>query len=187
MADPTPKLSAPVSPEKKLDTVDLWKYFESRGQELKTAMIALSTWLTGFMAATLAFSLEKAIKFDAGSVRVSNPLLLVLMGIIGLGLVIYALIVVYEYVDHINRAFARSDRVRDLDTSLDPILTPRKPKPHLKIPKIWAYVRAILRLKPEPTPIPKICAHVRDVVWAFGVAFAFLLLLGLVAIFGGCR
>jgi hypothetical protein len=167
MADSTPNPSDTVLPEKKLDTVDLWKYFESRGQELKTAMISLSTWLTGFMAAALAFSLEKGMKFDAGSVRVSNPLLLVLMGFIGLGLMTYALIVVYEYADHIERAFARSDRVRDLDTSLDPILTRQTPK--------------------DTRKIPKICAHVRNVVWAFGLAFAILLLLGLVALVGGGR
>jgi hypothetical protein len=101
-------------------------------------MLKLATWLTGFTAAALAFSLEKAMKFDAGSVRVSNPLLLVLMGIVGLGLVIYALIVVYEYADHINRTFDRSDKVRDLDSSLDPILDQRSP------PTLTNYQRSAL-------------------------------------------
>jgi hypothetical protein len=166
MTDSRPNPSARVPPEK-LDTIDLWKYFESRGQELKTAMLSLATWLTGFTAAALAFSLEKAMKFDAGFVRVSNPLLLVLMGLVGLGLVIYALIVVYEYADHITRTFDRSDKVRNLDSSLDPILGPRKPR--------------------DTPKFPAVCAHVRNVVGAFGLAFVVLLVLGLVSIFGGGR
>jgi len=147
-----PKLSAD-----QLDHIDLWKYFESRGQDLKTAMLSLITWLTGFAGAVLAFALKEGMNFKTPGPLLSNASLSGLLGLLGLGIVV----IIYEYADHINRTFDRSDKVRSLDTSLDAILGP------------W---------KTHPPKMPAICRHARNVMRAFGTAFLLLLVIAIASL-----
>jgi len=158
MPDAIPR-PAPRIPLEALDFVDLWKYFESRGQELKTAMLSMITWLGGFAAAVLAFAMKEAMDFKTCPPWVSNPGLLIGLALTGLAIVWYSLVIVYEYADHINRTFNRSDRIRLADSSLDAILGVPSSCP--------------------PPRLPNICRHARDVMLAFGVAFAISLLLAL--------
>ena len=137
-----------------LDHIDLWKYFESRGQDLKTAMLSLITWLTGFAGAVLAYALKEGMTFKAPGPVLSNAPLAGLLGLLGMGIVVYSHVIIYEYADHINRTFDRSHKVRALDTSLDAILGP------------W---------KANPPKMPTICRHARNVMRAFGTAFLLLL------------
>ena len=144
-----PKLSTD-----QLDHVDLWKYFESRGQNLKTAMLSLITWLTGFAGAVLAFALKEGMNFKTPGPLHANAPLSGLLGLLGLGIVVYSHVIIYEYADHINRTFDRSDKVRSLDSSLDAILGP------------W---------ETHPPRMPAICRHARNVMRVFGTAFLLLL------------
>lgn len=130
----------------KSDYVELWRYFETRGSELKGTMLQVSTLLIGFSAAILGYAVDKTLNFDAGPL-LKQPGLLLLLSIVGIAVVLYAEVVIREFGEHINRNFDRADFTRIGDRSLDEILaySERPGRPAATLPGICITVRWITR------------------------------------------
>ena len=94
------------------DYLDLWKYFESRADDLKAQMFERVTWIIGFAAAVLGFTFDKFADLNSDALTPGQKLLAV--GLCGVGLVLcaYAGLVLAEYARHIERNWARSKRCR---------------------------------------------------------------------------
>ena len=144
----------------KIDYVELWQYFETRGSELKETMLQVLTVLIGFSAAILAYSVDKTLEFDFFPF-VQKPFLLLLLAIVGIGITIYAEIVIQEFGEHINRNFDRADYTRIGNKPLDEILN----------------CSAITTKSTQK--LPSICVSVRRIMRTFGAAFLLSGLCGL--------
>ncbi len=138
-------------------SVDLWKFFEERGSKLKESMFQVVTWNLGLASAVLGFAVTKG--FAEGLRSIANPLLLVIMGFIGLALLVHAVIVVRDYGGHINRTFARANAARDGESS------PRN---------IWNAAQGA-----ETQQLPPVCWHLLIVVGLFAAAFAVIVVVGI--------
>ena len=155
------KYSDPDISASKLQHVELWKYFESRGAGVKDTMFNVVTWIVGFAAVILGFIVKEFITVEADSLAVSNPYTLLLLAVGGMLFVVYADILIKDFSDHINRNFDRADSARDESNSLLDILDICDEDPK------------------KSTEMPNICKHVRRVVWIFGGFFVIGVILGL--------
>jgi|SRR4029434_6404858 hypothetical protein len=151
-----------IQPDK-IDYLELWQYFETRGSELKGTMLQVLTLLVGFSAAILGYAVDKTLSFDSAPF-VRKPLLLLVLAIVGSAIVIYAEIVIREFGEHINRNFNRADYSRLGDRPLDEIVaySETETSSHQKLPGI--------------------CLTVRRITRSFGAAFLLAAIFGLVRI-----
>jgi len=156
-----PAYTAEGVPREKVDHLQLWQYFEGRGSALKDSFLQMMTWVLGFGGALVAFAADKTLNWKPGEPLVGNRLTLLLVSIVGLSLVFFALRVISEFGEHINRNFDRADRARDATTSLEEILAFSE-RPEAKAQKL-----------------PSICRKVRIIVVGFGAAFSLGILLAL--------
>jgi hypothetical protein len=143
----TPK--GPRIPKTSVDFVDLWKYFESRGADVKNTMFSTVTWLIGFAAVIAGIIVKECLVLQPNAVVMSRPLPLVLLSLAGFGIIFYADVLIRDFGNHINRNFDRADRAREADKSLDELLHEEGPEADL----------------------PSICKRIRRVVRVFGTAF----------------
>jgi hypothetical protein len=145
------------------DYVELWKYFETRGSELKGTMLQVLTLLIGFAAAILGFAVDKTLSFSQPPF-VKDPLLLMILSLAGIAIAIYGEIVIREFAEHINRNFDRADYTRIGDRPLDEILAHSEAADFSK------------------RKLPNICMTVRRITRSFGAAFVLGATIGLVRI-----
>lgn len=143
----------PDIPAKDLQHVELWKYFEGRGASVKDTMFNVVTWIVGFAAVILGFIVKETITLKDNSIVVDNPSTLLVLGVAGLLVVVYAYVLIGDFSEHINQNFDRADRARDKSNSLLEILDIDKNNPN------------------KTVKIPNICKYVLWVVWSFGLVF----------------
>jgi len=158
------KSRGPRIPRDNLDYVDLWKYFESRGADVKNTMFSVVTWIIGFAAAVLGFLVKEFIGFQADALVILYPLPLIVVSLVGMCIVVYADILIRDFGEHINRNFDRADRAREGDRTVD---------------EIWGGEESVQKAK---AGLPPICKRIRAVVWAFGGAFALIILVGVAVV-----
>jgi hypothetical protein len=117
----------------------------------------LVTWIVGFAAVILGFTLKEAFqgKYDT----IAHPHLLIILGLAGLVVLVLAFFIVRDHGRHINRTFARADAARNGQS------TPQK---------IWEAGR-----RAEGAPLPQICKEMLITVGLFAVAFAVRIIVGL--------
>jgi len=140
-------------PKEDIDHVELWKYFESRGSNVKDTMFKVITWVVGFAAVILGFMLKETITLETDSLGVSKPSTLLVLSCVGFVVILYANILIRDFADHINRNFDRADRARDKTKSLLDILDIDQESQNTSV------------------GLPDICKYVLGVIWVFGVVF----------------
>jgi len=138
-------------------SIDLWKFFEQRGAEQKESLFKLVTWIVGFAAVNLGFTVKEG--FQSKYETIAHPGLLVILSGVGLVVLVHAFFIVRDHGRHINRTFARADAARDGKVA------PRE---------IWAAGK-----KAEGEPLPPICKQLLIAVGMFALAFAVLIIVGL--------
>ena len=141
-------------------SVDLWKFFEDRGSSLKESMFKVVTWIVGLAGAILAFAIKEG--FGKGLAKVTEPGLVLSLGLIGLVVIVHAVVVIRDYGHHINRTFARADAARVGET------VPQK---------IWEAGHGARR-----DALPPVCRHLLFVTALLGIGFALLVMRGLCAL-----
>lgn len=106
------------------DYLELWKYFQTRADQLKEDMFKTITWVIGFAAAVLGFIVNKFINLDNTLTQplIINKSLTIVFCIVGLLLCIYAGFLLTEYAKHIKRNWDRSDRCKDKIDGLDELI-----------------------------------------------------------------
>jgi hypothetical protein len=65
--------SHPPHPEETPDYIDLWKYFEDRGYEVKQTMLRVITWIIGFATVALGYIMKECLVYRSGGLIIKNP------------------------------------------------------------------------------------------------------------------
>jgi hypothetical protein len=144
----------PEPPRLPIDTsVDIWKFFEERGDELKKSMFAVVTWIIGFAAVLLGFVVSEG--FEKGLTQITHPPMVIGLCIAGLCVLYLAYKVILDNAAHLNRTFARANAARDGETS---------PK------KIWDAGKRV-----EGDPLPGICGELRTLVLFMMAVFVIMI------------
>jgi hypothetical protein len=148
MSEAGAQVSQPANPA----STDLWKFFEERGANQKDSMFKLFTWIIGFAAVVLAFAFTEG--FEKGFETVKHPWMLCMLSGVGLVVVLYAAVVVYDHGRHIDRTFARADAARG--GKFDP-------------QEIWQAGKNA----EQWWRLPPICWELLFLIFAFAAAFAY--------------
>jgi hypothetical protein len=87
--------------------LEAWKHYASVGGADKDRMVAVSTWLLGFSATIIGFTLTQGV--DGYSLK--QPMVSALLALVGMGLSAVALAVAFSYGGYANRAWATADQI----------------------------------------------------------------------------
>lgn len=112
------------------DYLDLWKYFESRAEQLKSELFKLFSIFLGFASALLGFLANKILTVQPSGVSVLDMRLTVLICLAGLLMCAYAGVMLAEYRKHIIRNWDRGGRAREVLIGLPYVLEGVPPKPY---------------------------------------------------------
>jgi hypothetical protein len=137
------------------DHVELWKYFESRGSQVKETMIQVTTWILGFAGVILGFIVKETVTISGDRIAVTNPTAMMALSLVGLLVMGYAFVILWDFADHINQIFDRADRARATNRSLLQVLT------------LGVHER------PSKSSVPKIC---RQIAWVLAALALFFVL-----------
>jgi hypothetical protein len=170
--DTKPSSQPPHLSTDALDYVDLWKYFEDRGYEVKQTMLKVTTWIIGFAAMALCFIMKECLTYPSSGFLIKIPLMLIITSSIGLLITWYADIVIRDFGTHINRHFDRADAARRRNEALC---------------EIWKVGDYEGRDQKAPAAknqkrLPPICRTLRRVVWRFGIIFGAGLILAIISL-----
>lgn len=138
-----PKPDRPLGAD---DYLDLWKYFQSRADDLKAQMFERVTWIIGFAAAVLGFTFDKFADLNGGALTPEQKWLAV--GLCGVGLLLcaYAGLVLAEHARHIQRNWARSDRCKGHLIGLREVIKGDLPTEYTDGSKTWQQVGIVVIL-----------------------------------------
>ena len=159
------KRKGPRIPKERLDYVDLWKYFEKRGSEVKAYMFKVVTWILGFAAVLFGFVAKECFNLQGTGTLISHPPSLIFLSAVGIAIAYYADIVICDFGYHINRNFDRAHAAREGDRSID---------------DIWDAGQA---RDQKNTDLPKICKTLRNFSRGIFVVFVLLFIIGIIAMF----
>lgn len=112
------------------DYLDLWKYFESRAEQLKSELFKLFSIFFGVASALLGFLADKIVTVQATGVSMSNKGVTVLICLAGLLMCAYAGVMLSEYNKHVQRNWDRGGRAREVLIGLSYVLEGVQPKPY---------------------------------------------------------
>lgn len=155
------KMRGPRIPKDNLDYVELWKFFEERGSEVKSTMFNVVTWILGFAFVLTGIIIKEFFQFNQNTISISEPLALIIFSIVGLAIVYYSDLVIRDFGGHINRNFDRADAAREGDKSVD---------------EIWAKG---VENSTGRNGLPKICKTIRKVSLGFLSVFIIFIIVGL--------
>lgn len=141
-------------------SIDLWRYFEERAAKLKDFVFRITTWILGFASVMVGLAVNHG--FNKNLMEIDRPFLLIIAGVIGGVLVIYAAIVVNEYGDHLNRTFTRANEAREGESSPQ---------------KIWDAANACKGGK-----LPSFCRHLMMIIFFFAICFALFFIFGVLSV-----
>jgi hypothetical protein len=101
-----------------LDLPDLWRYFQDRADMLKERQWTVGTWILTLLSGVAAFSLsQETLSITRIGIAANKPLPALMLGLVGILICGYGLVVVRNYGLHIQRNWDRADRVkRDIVT-----------------------------------------------------------------------
>ncbi len=134
--------------------LDLWKYFENRGASVKNTMLSIVTWATALVAAVFGFAVKYSLYANAADESAPDPTLCFLSSVVGIGLVLYVDLLIWDFGGHIQQNFDRADLAREGDRGFDEILG--------------------LNPSAKKLVLPKICKRLRLAFWGFCFGFAYL-------------
>jgi hypothetical protein len=104
------------------DYLDLWKYFQSRADQLKEDMFKTVTWVIGFAATVLGFIVNKFVDFDPAKPLINHKGLAAIFCLVGLVLCLYAGVLLSEFANHISRNWERSNLCKDKVAGLSDLI-----------------------------------------------------------------
>ena len=90
------------------DYLDLYKFFQSRADELKSNMFANVTWVLGFAAAVLGFAVGKFVSFKSTGIEVVQVGVALASCVVGALLCFYAILLLRDAAAHIRGNWERS-------------------------------------------------------------------------------
>ena len=125
------------------DTLDLWKYFEGKGEADKQRMITIVSWLLGFATAILGFTVAQNVKFDVSQELrfcVERPTQVGLLSVLGLLICLYCTFLVFEFGIHARGNWERAEKFLDEMPRLKDRLKPRAFEPK-NINRVFARAR----------------------------------------------
>ena len=103
-----------------LDLPDLWKYFQDRADMLKERQWTIGTWILTLLSGVAAFSLsQETLSITRTGIAVGKPLPAFVLGLVGILICGYGLVVVRNYGSHIQRNWDRAGRVKRQIHDLD--------------------------------------------------------------------
>ena len=147
-----------------LNYVDLWKYFEGRGSEVKATMFKVVTWILGFAALILGYIIKEYSTINSNNETSAHLWGILFLGAIGIAIAYYAKIVINDFGDHINRNFDRADASREGNLSLD---------------EIWEAGETSHIFRKD---LPAICKTLLHVSYGFLLAFVLSIILAILLI-----
>lgn len=119
------------------DYLDLWKYFQSRADQLKDEMFKTLTWVIGFAAAILGFIVNNFVDLDPAA-HISHKGAAVIFCLVGLVICIYAAFLLSEFAHHISRNWNRADQCKaNVPGLIDIIKSPSSSSDRTSIPIWW--------------------------------------------------
>jgi hypothetical protein len=92
--------------------LDLWKYVTDDAGKIKDRMWTMASWMFALLAGLLAFSVKYFSGANRGDLKIENPVLIIVIGILGIVLSGYAMFMIQQYEQHIRNMWNRSDLVR---------------------------------------------------------------------------
>lgn len=105
-----------------LDLPDLWKYFQDRADMLKERQWTIGTWILTLLSGVAAFSLsQETLSITRTGIAVGKPLPAFVLGLVGILICGYGVIVICNYGHHIQRNWDRANRAMERITGLDAI------------------------------------------------------------------
>ena len=100
------------------DYVQLYQFFQSRADDIKAALFGSVTWILGFAAAIMGFTVVTFFDLSAAPARIKFPWLGMIACFVGVLHCVYALLLLYDGANHIrgnwDRANKCADHVEDL-------------------------------------------------------------------------
>ena len=156
-------MASPIESAKNLDYLTMWKYFQERGLQTKESMVQVTTWILGFVSAVLAYLVDKTVSVG-GTIgfRVDQPATAIGVAASGLALCWFAILVLRDFNEHIDRHFDAADRALKQITSLQPLLG--------NDPTV----------DPGPYKGQRLAKRLELVVWMFVAVFALVVISGAV-------
>jgi hypothetical protein len=117
------KLQAKLDQLRRLDgrDYDVWKFFESRADQIKMQLWTTSTWLIALQGGLLAFTIGDRLSTVSadGTILPKIPLLVTLVSGLGLALSVLTLAVAMDAARHIRRNWDRASAAKgDYDAAL---------------------------------------------------------------------
>ena len=105
-----------------LDLPDLWKYFQDRADMLKERQWTIGTWILTLLSGVAAFSLsQETLSITRTGIAVGKPLPAFVLGLVGILICGYGVIVIRNYGTHIQRNWDRANRAKKKIAGLDAI------------------------------------------------------------------
>jgi hypothetical protein len=105
-----------------LDLPDLWKYFQDRADMLKERQWTIGTWILTLLSGVAAFSLsQETLSITRTGIAVGKPLPAFVLGLVGILICGYGVIVIRNYGTHIQRNWERASRAKKEIAGLDAI------------------------------------------------------------------
>ena len=104
------------------DLIELWKYFQDRADMLKERQWTIGTWILTLLSGVAAFSLgQETLSITRTGIAVGKPLPAFVLGLVGILICGYGVIVIRNYGTHIQRNWERANRAKKKIAGLDAI------------------------------------------------------------------
>lgn len=143
------------------DLLELWKYFEERGDIVKQRMLSIVTWLLALAAGLLGFTVkELKILSPAGS---EQDIVALILGFVGVGICGYAAFMIKEFGGHMKANWDSADR---LINYIEPLKTIKNLPDDLAL---------------NGESLPRICWRVLYVAIGFGIAFISVIIIAAIS------
>lgn len=102
------------------DLLGLWKYFQDHADTVKERQWTIGTWILTLLSGVAAFAVsQEMLSITENGISVNKPLPTCALGVVGILICAYGLIVIRQYGAHIQRNWDRADRVKEQIDGLD--------------------------------------------------------------------
>lgn len=102
--------------------IDLYKFYQTRADNVKTSMFSTATWIIGFAIGLLGFVFATLVKYDDQQMVVQHRLLALLACVLGLVLCLYATFFLADARNHITRNRNRSNAFKRQVCGMDDLV-----------------------------------------------------------------
>ncbi len=109
-----------------LNNIGLWKYFADRGDQYKEKLWSMSIWIIAGLAGLLTFWVDKMVTFPTQEnklteIKISDSLFGIGLAAFGMIACFYSLVLISDYLEHIDRNWKRADYIKESVPEFDSI------------------------------------------------------------------